>query len=181
MSKKQITIILLIIIVFSIFLLISSFKEREVNPPTREIVLVHQEGLPSPVELKRQAIYKAVRNKDFEALSAEVDPSLKYSFGEHKDYGFKEYINECNQNDCNELYRTIETILTLPYGTQSGIYFWPEVFGKSSNKWTEEDINQMKVLLSDQEIESYRMFGGYAYYRLGIDKDGKWIYYISGD
>ena len=64
---------------------------------------------------------------------------------------------------------------------QTDIYAWPSVFAKSSQEWTDEDMAEMKTLMSDKLIEDYRKFGGYAYWRIGITEDGKWIYYIAGD
>lgn len=143
--------------------------------------LPDQEGLPVQVEAKRQAIYQAAYERNYDALANEAEPVFMYSFGGSEEGGFIAHLKNNEGSGEGEVFSIISTLLELPYGKQGDIYTWPAVFTKESKDWTEEDIAQMKTFLTSQEIESYREFGGYAYYRIGITKEGKWVYFIAGD
>jgi len=144
-------------------------------------LLSNQEGLPEIVEVKRQAIYKAAMEKNYDKLAEEAERVFSYSFGGSEEGGFISHLKANRNNENGEIFDIISKLLELPYGQQGDYYSWPSVFIKESKDWTDEDIAQMKILLTDQEIESYREFGGYAYYRIGITKEGKWVYFIAGD
>jgi len=140
-----------------------------------------QIGLPKAVEQKRQAIFKAATAGDYEALTAEADPSLNYSFGGPHEKGFVGFLKLSEQTEGQSALDIIPRLLELPYAYQANIYVWPNVFYKAPNEWKENDIELMKKLVSLDQIEKFREFGGYVYYRLGITKEGNWVFYIAGD
>jgi len=146
-----------------------------------------QEGLPEAVETKRQAIYAAAARKDYEHLETLIGSPFRYSFGGENPGGFDEFLKVTSENLPNQeskqkdIFAVIRKILALPYGVQGDIYVWPAVFAKGAGDWTEEDLAQMRELFSEELIESYRQFGGYAYYRAGINSAGEWVYFIAGD
>lgn len=177
--KKTLIIVILLVLVFVGFRLFSSKYSKEETPMSKIPQLAYQEGLPEQVELKRQSIYRAAYEKNYENLANEAESNFSYSFGGSEENGFIDYLK--NKENSEELLGTITTLLELPYVKHSNIYTWPSVFTKEPKDWTEEDIAQMKIFLTDEEIETYREFGGYAYYRLGITEEGKWIYFIAGD
>ena len=150
-----------------------------------------QEGLPDAVAAKREAIYKAARSRNYDTLAVQAATPFKYSFGETTEDGFAGFLatadehlaldTEVAKGKYKNNFEIIQALLKLPYALQGDIYVWPAVFTKGAADWTEEDIAQMKKLLPDELIEGYRQFGAYAYYRLGITEEGKWVYYIAGD
>jgi len=143
-----------------------------------------QAGLPEAVESKRQAIYAAAAEGDYEKLQSLADPAINYSFGGSVPGGFAEYLKASDENlkaDSKTNFGIIRTLLRLPYGIQGNIYVWPKVFTKSAAEWTEEDLGEMRAFLTDEEIEGFRSFGAYAGHRVGITKEGNWVYYVAGD
>lgn len=143
-----------------------------------------QADLPAPVEAKRQAIFVAAQSRDYEELTALAEPTVNYTFGGEVPGGFAEFLKTSDsrkQSGEQDTFETITALLKLPHSQLLNIYVWPSAFTKVAETWTEEDIAQMKKLLSDEQIEGYRKFGAYAYYRLGIREDGAWIYYVAGD
>lgn len=172
---------ILIILVGLTFIGIVAFSPDKVDQTIEPLILPSQEGLPAIVEAKRQAIYQAAKEKDYDKLALQAETIFSYSFGGSEEGGFIANLKNKNDNQNGEMFDIITTLLELPYGEQGDYYVWPSVFTKESKDWMEADIAQMKVLLTDEEIEGYRQFGGYAYYRIGITEDGKWVYFIAGD
>lgn len=158
--------------------------EKETTTPVvdkKVPVLEKQAGLPKEVEDKRQAIFVAAQTRDYEKLAALANEQFTYSYGSPRDGGFAEYLRIASENEKISVFDLIPKLLQMPYSSVDGIYAWPAVALKSSDQWTDADIAQMKTLFTDEEIEGYRNFGAYVYYRLGIKSDGSWIYYVAGD
>lgn len=144
--------------------------------------LPDQVGLPPQVEATRQALYAAALSRDYNRLAELATyPNFSYTFGGPYPGGFIEYLKLAETTEKESVFDVIPKLLALPYAKSGGIYAWPGVFYKESSAWTEEDIASMKKILTDAEIENYRKFGGYLYYRVGIDEKGNWIFYIAGD
>jgi hypothetical protein len=139
-----------------------------------------QEGLPLAVEVKRQAIAQAAKDRDYAGLAAlTYKESFSYTFGGAYPGGFEEYLkqNETATSPLDKAYK----LLSLPYIQQGEIYTWPAVFAKGARDWTEDDIKMMREIYTDADIENFRSYGSYIGYRLGIREDGSWIYFINGD
>lgn len=179
--KKLIIVLVLAAAVYAFF----SGKPKTNNEPispqeSAPVSLSPQAGLPAMVEAKRQAIYKAARSGSYEQLTAEAETPFGYSYGE-PETDFGTFLKTAAVVEGKSALDMIPLLLAQPYGQQGDIYVWPGVFAKSSEEWTDADIAMMEQLLTDEEIEGYRQFGGYAYYRIGITAEGKWVYYIAGD
>ena len=140
-----------------------------------------QGGLPEKVEAKRQAIYAAAKSEDYDKLAAEAGTPFNYSFGGEYEGGFVGYLKLAAENEGRSAFDILPTLLQMPYVLRGSTYTWPSVFVKTANEWTDEDIAQMKKIMTDEQIEEYRKFGSYAYYRLGISEEGNWAYYLAGD
>ncbi len=153
---------------------VSEQLEQKEEPST-------QSGLPPKVEAKRQAILKAARTRDYEKLASEASPNLEYSFGGGIEGGFAEYLRLSEESEGESAFDIIPTILALPYGERDDLYSWPSFYTIEPSKWTEEDIRMMRTFLTEKQIEDFRQFGGYIYYRMGITSEGEWIFYLAGD
>jgi len=181
------------VIIFIILVLIAGagyfyYSDRNVEPAENGAIpqvesLSPQAGLPPLVEAKRQAIYKAAMARDYALLAAEAGEDLSYSFGGPVEGGFAEFLRMSEASEKESAFDIIPALLKMPYAVLGDnlIYAWPSVFSKEPKDWTPEDISMMKTILTDEQIEQYRQFGHYLYYRIGITTEGKWIYYIAGD
>jgi hypothetical protein len=69
------------------------------------------------------------------------------------------------------------------FGKNEDIYVWPSATAKLVLDWTEADIESMRGAgYTDADIRAFEeQIGGYAGWRAGINADGKWVYFISGD
>lgn len=181
-------IVLIIAVIVAIVFLArgmnSNVPPAKENPNTNneELVYTPEAGLPEAVEAKRKAIWDAAENRSYEELAALADPSISYTFGGAYESGFVEYLRQYDERDQNvDLFMRIQELLAQPYYKQANIYAWPAVFGKSALDWTSEDIEMVKKIATDAEIEGYRGYGSYIGHRIGIRDDGTWIFFIAGD
>ncbi|HSE56633.1 MAG TPA: hypothetical protein VLB02_00925 [Candidatus Paceibacterota bacterium] len=177
---KKIIILLLVVAAVYAFFSRTPKTENEPVPQPVQQSLSPQAGLPVVVEAKRQAIYRAARSGSYEQLAAEAETPFGYSYGD-PETDFVTFLKNAATHEGKSALDMIPLLLAQPYGVQGNIYVWPGVFAKSAEEWTDADIVQMKQLLTDEQIEGYRQFGAYAYYRIGITTEGKWVYYIAGD
>ena len=158
--------------------------EAPVVPGNKEpevAALPIQEGLPGKVEAKRQAIYRAALSRDYEKLAQEASPNLNYSFGGDEEGGVAGYMKLSEETEGKSAFDIIPILLKLPYAVKNNLYSWPSVFTIEPSKWTPEDVAMMKTFLTEKQIEDFRQFGGYIYYRLGITSAGEWTFYLAGD
>ncbi len=182
MKKGVWPIIVVIGIIILVALAIGFGKSKTPDNTNPNTVLAPQSGLPTAVATTRENIAKATDSQDYKTLAALTDPKeFRYSFGKQTPGGFASSMETIDKQYGKNTFLLIKKLLSLPYDKQGDIYVWPAVFTKSSDKWTQEDIDMMKQIASDQEIEGYRQFGAYIGYRVGIREDGKWIYYLAGD
>lgn len=181
----------IIILIIAVLILIGFLAFYNSNKTTEEITgesespsptaLMPQAGLPAQVEAKRQAIYQAAISRDYDRLAGEAPGDLNYSFGGEYEGGFVGYLKLAEENERLSAFDIIPTILRLPYAERDGLYTWPSVFTVAPSEWTEEDLAMMRTFLTEEQIEDFREFGGYIYYRLGIDSEGNWKFYLAGD
>lgn len=137
--------------------------------------------LPAPVAQTRDAILDAAGAFDYEALEGLLDPAtFSYSFGESGDpIGYWRKLEDEGQVPI--LGDFLRVVLSMQAGTQDGVYVWPAAFAKEPSDWTADDVADMRMLYTDEEISSYKGAGGYVGYRVGIRGDGTWIYFVAGD
>lgn len=186
MKQRVVISILVIGLLVIAFFILNFYQKDEVpgqepNSSEARETLPTQEGLPREVEIKRQAIYAASLSRNYEKLNNEISTDFNYSFGGEYEGGFIGYLKLSEKNEGESVFDVIPILLRLPYAYKDNLYTWPSVFIVEPSKWTPEDIAMMKTFLTDEQIQSYREFGGYIYYRLGITQKGDWTFYLAGD
>jgi hypothetical protein len=139
------------------------------------------DGLPTAVAEKREAIYKAAVQQDYETLATLLDPeTFNYSFGDSGDpIG---YWRRQEKAEIPLLGDILPGVLHTRFGRNEDIYVWPSAAAKEASEWTEADVQSMRDAgYTDDDIASFEQFGGYTGWRAGIRSDGPWLYFISGD
>ena len=139
------------------------------------------DGLPLVVAETRERIYRAAVAHDYDALGALVDPeTFNYSFGEKGDpIG---YWRRQEKSEIPILGDILPGVIHTHFGRTENIYVWPSAAAKLPSDWTEADVQAMhQAGYTDDDIGSFRQFGGYTGWRVGIRSDGTWLYFISGD
>lgn len=143
-------------------------------------VVIKDETLPASVEDTRQLIAEAAKAKDYEKLNSLAGESFSYTFGVDEPGGFGKKLKELSAAG-KDPFGLIIKLFAMPHEKLGDIYVWPAFFTKEPKDWTENDLKLMATLATEKEIESYRQYGGYVGYRLGIREDGTWLYFIAGD
>jgi hypothetical protein len=141
-----------------------------------------QEGLPMAVAETRRAILEAAIACDYESLEALAATGFRTSFG---GTGF-EKIPEWEETGMYPATKLMVQLLGTPYGFENELeprtYWWPSAFGYDS--WDEiqpADMEPLRSIYTEEELEMTAEFGSYALWRLSIDESGEWTTFIAGD
>lgn len=149
-------------------------------PEEREPLALEPQSVPQNVAITRQRIHAAARAGDFGGLHALMDPEFSWSFGGNLDRD--EAIEHLRANP--ELLDVIAGLLELPYGVNDPVepeYFvWPWLFTDPEANWP-EFRDQLVAAVGERQVAGYEEHGEYLGWRVGIDRDGTWIYFIAGD
>jgi hypothetical protein len=144
------------------------------------------EAIPAAVLETRQAIVDAAQALDWEALRALIpEEGFTFSFG-----GDSNPIAFWKRVESQGHVPVIGDILPMILGTEPArmrnTYIWPAPAGKDPSEWTPEDeaiLDQLASagVLTERENRDYQEFGYYYGWRVGIDRDGTWVFFVSGD
>lgn len=138
-----------------------------------------EQALPEPVAATRDAILAAAEAGGWEALRALIpEKGFTFTFGGETDP--IAYWRQLEEEGFTVL-PTLETLLEGPAAPFRGGYIWPAPATEPPEEWTDEDLEVLRRIHSDREIDTFFEFGNYIGWRVGIDGDGTWIYYVAGD
>jgi len=135
-------------------------------------------GVPAAVEAKRHAIQEAAESGDADAVAALAADPFSYSFGGPVEGGPAAYWRRLEANGEQPL-AALAAILELPYTLSSGIYVWPFAYDKTEEQITDYERELLATLPPD--AATFVQGGGYLGWRAGIEPDGDWVFFVSGD
>jgi hypothetical protein len=144
-------------------------------------VTTQKGALPEPVAQKRAAIDVAAKGLDYDGLRRLLDPTtFSYSFGETGDpIGYWRRLERKAEVPVIGDYLPI--VLAAPVGRRANIYVWPAAHAKRPSRWTAADRRWLRSLYSAGDVRRFERAGAYLGWRAGIRRDGKWLFFISGD
>lgn len=175
---------------FACFLVIYAAGSTLANPPTQSGVEVFEsnDALPEPVRKMHTAILEAARSGNVETLQPvmemnELKPTI--SFGEVDD-PVRYWKRSSGDGEGRQILAILSEILELPYahvnkGKDDEMYVWPYLAELSLDKLAPPQLVDLYRLVTPEEAEAMKDFGGYIHYRLGIGRDGTWHYFVAGD
>ena len=146
-------------------------------------------ALPFGVAAKRDALLKAARSGDVEKFRDIIKrqagaPVL--SFG-----GTDDPVNflrdSSNDGEGRELLAIMIELLEAPYAlvpAENGdpdIYVWPAYATSDLIDLPPEQLVDVYKIVSHLDLEEMQLFGGWYFYRVGIDAHGEWRYFVAGD
>lgn len=136
--------------------------------------------LPLEVESTRNAILLAARAQDWEGLRAQI-PARRFTFtfgGETDPIAYWKGF----EGEGATVLEILTTLLSLDNpAEQDGSFIWPAAASRDPAAWTDEDIADMKTIYSQRQIDKFREYGSYLGWRVGIEEDGTWIFFVAGD
>jgi hypothetical protein len=149
---------------------VSEGKSSEVGP-----------AVPGPVGRTRDAILAAAQARDFDALRALIpEEGFTFSFGDDTDP-----IAYWKRLESQAHVPVIGDILPMVLGTvparQQGIYIWPAPAAEDPADWDEHDLEVLRQIHIEEDIRLFQEIGLYTGWRVGIERDGTWVFFVSGD
>lgn len=141
--------------------------------------LVDQPDLPLAVAQKRAEIFDAARTCDWGRLAQLMaEGGFRASFGIDDD-PIGMWLHE--EAEGRQPMRYLAGLLQLPYAFDGTYYTWPSVFTQNWAAVTEKERDVLRPLYDEEDFAGWDAFGGYIGYRIGINADGEWVFFIAGD
>lgn len=141
------------------------------------------DDLPPEVADTREAIIEAASSCSPAQLVDIAGSDLRTSFGD--DAGVQNLLmwEDEGRGELGTLLLLLDMSHAViePDGQQK-IYVWPAAF--AHDLWEDipaEQLAELGTLYSQDELEQLSVFGSYAGWRVGIDEDGRWLFFIAGD
>jgi hypothetical protein len=140
-----------------------------------------QLAIPGPVARTREAILAAARARDFQALRALIpDEGFTFSFG-----GETDPIAYWKRLESEGHVPVFGDILPMVLGTEPGFdrgaFVWPAQAVEDPAEWDEQDIGALTAIHAEEDVRAFQDAGLYLGWRIGIDRDGTWIFFVAGD
>jgi hypothetical protein len=137
-------------------------------------------AVPPRVAATRDAIRDAAQAHDWQALRALIpDEGFTFSYG-----GEKDPIRYWKRLE-SEAHIPIGDILPLVLGSEPGfdrgVFVWPEQATEDPATWDEDDIEELSQIHVQEDIRQFQEVGLYLGWRVGIERDGTWVFFVAGD
>jgi hypothetical protein len=155
----------------------------ETGPPPEPIPTepAPPKGLPPAVEETRERIAAAALAEDYEALDALI-PDTGFTFSYGAGDRATDYWKDLEASG-EEPLGTMVGLLTLPHTRAGDIYVWPSAYDKDPAKLTDEEKEALvgAGAATRAQLDQMAEFGHYLGWRLGIRRDGTWMFFVAGD
>lgn len=145
--------------------------------------------LPAAVGATRDELMKAARSGDAEMLRAILKRQTNVpvvSFGDVSDP--IDFLRESsNDGEGRELLAIMIELMEAPYSIipaengEPDIYVWPSYATNNLENLSPEQLIDVYKIVSHQDLEEMQLFGGWYFFRVGIDANGEWRYFVAGD
>jgi hypothetical protein len=137
--------------------------------------------LPQAVVMTRQAILDAAQAQDWDALRELIpDRGFTFSFGGERD-PIRYWQMLESEGHVPVVGDILPSVLGTEPGRSRGVYIWPAQAAEDPADWDEEDLEALRQIHADEDIRSFQEIGLYVGWRVGIDRDGTWVFFVAGD
>jgi hypothetical protein len=151
-------------------------------------ILRSDADLPEPVRATRGALMQAARSGDMEELralmAAQPEPP-SVSFGDPGDP--IEYLKALSGDaEGREILAILLEVMESGFshvgeGTPDELYVWPYFAQYPLEALSPEQIVELFTLLTAADYEDMKSYGAYTFFRVGIEPDGRWLFFVAGD
>jgi hypothetical protein len=138
-------------------------------------------AIPGSVAETREAILAAAQAQDWEALRALIpDEGFTFSFSGESDpiRYWKRLESEGHVPVIGDI---LPAVLGTEPGFQRGVFVWPAQATEEPARWDEADIEALTAIHAEEDVRGFQEAGLYYGWRVGIDRDGTWMFFVSGD
>ncbi len=138
--------------------------------------------LPAAVSAKAQAIILFASMCSIDGLAGVAAPGFVTSFGGGGVENLKMWEAE-GRGELGTLLELFETSHTVLEGEHDPrIYVWPAAV--AYERWEdipEDHRAELLEIYTEEELDQIAGFGSYAGWRVGIDENGNWLFFVAGD
>jgi hypothetical protein len=139
------------------------------------------EQIPPPVAATRDRILDAAVAMDWAALRALIpERGFTFTYG-----GERDPIAYWQKLESRGHVPVIGDILPMVLGTEPAslrdTYIWPAPAAEDPAEWDAHDIDVLRQIHSEEDIRLFQEIGLYTGWRVGIERDGTWVFFVSGD
>lgn len=162
----------------------------DVDPegPPPEIVY-NLDRLPESVRRMHRLLLEAARSGEIEKLRPLIEPGdegTQLSFGGVDGDPIEFLKGLSGDPDGQEILAIMEEVLSAGYvrlevGTPNELYVWPYFFAMPLDRLTPPQRVELFKIVTAGDYEDMKTFGTYIFYRLGIDPEGRWAFFVAGD
>lgn len=138
-------------------------------------------ALPDAVEQTRAELLAEAETGDYEQLRPLVPEQFSYTFGGPVEGGPIAYWQQLEQDEGISSIAILADLLQLPFTYYQGNYVWPFAFPLMANELTPADRELLRDVGGEDMSDDFLPDGGYIGWRVGIEPDGDWIFFIAGD
>ncbi|MCZ4271332.1 hypothetical protein [Maritalea porphyrae] len=146
-------------------------------------------NLPAAVATTREELMAAAKSGDTEMLRAILKRQTNVpvvSFGDVADP--IDFLRESsNDGEGRELLAIMIELMEAPYSImpmengEPEIYVWPAYATNNLENLSPSELIDVYKIVSHQDLEEMQLFGGWYFFRVGIDANGEWRYFVAGD
>jgi hypothetical protein len=145
-------------------------------------------GLPEKVRSLRERIIAAAKTGDLEKLRPIIEETEEppvFSFSPIDD-PIAFLADSSGDAEGREILAILLEVLEAGYvhvdvGTEEEMYVWPYFSRYPIDALTPEQMVEIFTLLTAGDFEDMKSFGAYIFYRVGIDPNGTWHFFVAGD
>jgi hypothetical protein len=149
---------------------------KSITVTRTETVTSPAPGLPAAVALTHSRLLAAAESGDYARLRPLVPArGFAFSYGASSGGPIEYWLNLERTTDQKPI-AILGSILRMPYTLNRGIYVWPFAYDKRKSDLSAYD----RKLLGPALLKSY-VGEDYYGWRAGIEPDGSWSFFISGD
>ena len=132
-------------------------------------------GLPRRVAATYEALREAAASGDYEQLRPLIPAQFSYSFGAPEGDAIDYWTNVVERSGERPI-EILARLLDMPYTLYRGTYIWPFAYDKQPDELTAYE----RRILGDF-ADDFGAGSGYLGWRAGIERDGRWSFFIAGD
>ena len=138
-------------------------------------------GVPAAVLKTRAALLRAAETGDYEELRPLVPKQFSYTFGGPFAGGPIAYWRNIEKETDQRPIAILADLLRLPYTLYQGTYTWPFAFDKQCDDFSEYERDLLRAVGGTDMSDDCGDGVGYLGWRVGIEPDGDWVFFIAGD
>lgn len=155
---------------------------------TASTAVAPQAGLPQPVAAMREAIVSAALAGEYdrlEQLALKGDSVFSFGTGDPAEGDRPGGYWRRQEEKGTSLLAGLVGVLELPYVSreelEAGVYVWPDVSGLDWRHLTDEQRTRLRRSFPAADVAAWEKAGAYLGYRVGIGRDGDWLFFTEGE